>query len=135
MPSETIIATANICQAAVPLISLLAYVPQWAKLLRTKSSASISTRSWCAWTVSGAFAMFYAVTQLLLNGSGWALVVSSSLGLAFVLCTLFLVIRFRHRSIQGGKEEDQTGRQRPNKASERATSETAPGAASSAHQG
>ncbi|NLE68102.1 MAG: PQ-loop repeat-containing protein [Lentisphaerae bacterium] len=118
MPSETIIAASNICQAAVPLISLLAYVPQWAKLLRTKSSASISMRSWCAWTVSGSFALFYAVTQLLLNGRGWALVLSSSLGLAFVLCTLFLVVRFRHGSIHCGKDAGQIVKQRQNRDSE-----------------
>lgn len=134
MLSETVVATANICQAAVPLISLLAYLPQWAKLLRTKSSASISTRSWCAWTVSGAFALFYAVTQLLLNGRGWALVLSSSLGLAFVLCTLFLVIRFRHGAIHGGKEVDQPGRQRQNQALD-PTSGNARGASPEAGQG
>ena len=97
MPAESVVAAANICQTMVPMISLLAYVPQWAKVLRTRSSASISVRSWCAWTISSAFALFYAVIQLLLNGRGWALVLSTSLGLAFVLCTLFLVIRFRHR--------------------------------------
>ena len=97
MPSESMVVTANICQAVVPLISLLAYIPQWNKLWRTKSSESISMRSWCAWAVSGSFALFYAVVQLLLNGRGWSLVLSTSLGLIFVLHTLFLVIKFRHR--------------------------------------
>lgn len=106
MPSESVIVAANICQAAVPLISLMAYLPQWNKLWRTKSSASISTRSWCAWTVSNGVAVFYAVTQLLLNGRGWALVLSSSLGLAFVLCTLFLVVRFRHGRFTAASDAD-----------------------------
>jgi uncharacterized protein with PQ loop repeat len=132
--SETVVATANACQAAIPLISLLAYIPQWAKVLRTKSSGSVSTRSWLAWTVSSGFALFYAVTQLILNGRGWALVFSTSLGLAFVVCTLFLVVRFRHGPIHGGDDSDRCGRQRQNQASH-ATSEPAPGAASSAREG
>ena len=96
MPSQTIVTAADICQATVPLISLLAYVPQWSKLFRNKSSASISLRSWCAWTVSSSFALFYALTQLVLNGRGWALVLSAGLSLAFVIFTLLLVIKFRH---------------------------------------
>lgn len=95
MPAEAVVNAANFCQAAVPFISLMAYLPQWVKLYRTKSSAAISVRSWCAWTVTSSFALFYAAVQLLLNGRGWALVLATTLGLAFVLITLGLVIKYR----------------------------------------
>ena len=95
MPSESVITAANLCQIAVPVISLSAYLPQWLKLYRTRSSAAISVRSWAAWSVSTAFALFYAVVQLQQTGSGWALVVSSILALVFVLFTLFLILKFR----------------------------------------
>lgn len=101
MPSHAVVVAANICQAAVPFISLLAYIPQWVKLCRTRSSASISIRSWCVWTLSSSFSLFYAIIQLRLNGAGWALVLSTALGLTFVLGTLFLTIKFRHG--QSGK--------------------------------
>jgi uncharacterized protein with PQ loop repeat len=114
MPSATIVTIANICQASVPLIALLAYIPQWAKLLRSRSSASISARSWFVWTISSAFALFYAIIQLLLNGRGWALVLSTFLGLAFVVCTLFLVIRFRRGPSRDGSDADGHGEQRQN---------------------
>lgn len=97
MPSESVVTLANVCQLLVPLISLMAYIPQWAKLWRTKSSASISIRSWCAWSISGSFALFYAVVQLIVNGRGWALVLSALIGLIFVITTLALVVRFRQR--------------------------------------
>jgi uncharacterized protein with PQ loop repeat len=97
MPPETVVHAANVCQIAVPFISLTAYFPQWTKLFRTKSSASISIRSWCVWTVSSAFAVFYAIVQLLLNGRGWPLVLSTSLGLVFVAFTLVLVVRYRDK--------------------------------------
>lgn len=106
MPSEPIVVAANICQATVPFLSLLAYAPQWAKLRRTKSSTSISLRSWCVWSVSSAFAVFYAITQLLTTGRGWALVLSSALGLVFVLLTLFLVVRFRDTPNLGKRGRD-----------------------------
>ncbi len=46
-------------------------------------------------TVSGAFALYYAIIQFLLNRRGWALILSSGLGLAFVVCTVILVIKYR----------------------------------------
>lgn len=95
MPSDGVVMAANICQSVVPLISLLAYIPQWVKILRARSSASISLRSWCAWTLSSSFALFYAIVQLLLNHRGWALIVSSGVGLLFVISTLILVMKYR----------------------------------------
>jgi uncharacterized protein with PQ loop repeat len=92
---ESLIEAADACQFAVPFISLSAYLPQWTRIVRTRSSAAISARSWAAWSFSSAFALFYAVVQLLRNGTGWALVLATSLGLVFVLFTLYLVLRFR----------------------------------------
>ncbi len=86
---------ANAGQAAVPFLSLVAYVPQWIKICRTRTSGAISLRSWLIWTLSSVLALFYAVVQLLLNGRGWALVFATASGLAFVVTTLLLVIWFR----------------------------------------
>ena len=95
MVADSVIAAANACQVATTLISLTAYVPQWVKLCRTKSSADISLRSWCLWIVSSGFAVFYAVVQYLLNGRGWPLIVSTLAGLTFVSVTVWLIVRFR----------------------------------------
>ncbi len=97
MVPDSVITSANLCQIATTFISLSAYVPQWTKLLRTKSSANISLRSWCLWAVSSSFALFYAIVQLLLNGRGWPLIVSTLAAVCFVLSTVFLVIKFRPR--------------------------------------
>ena len=99
MPTESVVAAADICQSVVPVISLMAYLPQWRKLVRTKSSAAISLRSWAVWCVSSSFAVFYAVVQLMLNGRGWALVASSSLGFTFVVATLALSVHYRPRPV------------------------------------
>jgi len=77
------------------LISLIAYLPHWAKILRGRSSGAISSRSWAAWSLSSLLAVFCAVIQLQVTGRGWALVFSTVLGLGFVLFTLILVVRYR----------------------------------------
>lgn len=102
MPSDAVIHAANMCQIAVSVISMAAYLPQWLKLFRTKASTSISVRSWSAWSVSSAFALFYAIVKLLQNGSGWPLVISTFFGLTFVLFTLVLVVLFRGGRGAGG---------------------------------
>lgn len=97
MEANWILTAAGICQVATTFISLLAYVPQWVKLFRTKSSANISLRSWCLWVVSTSFTLFYAVVQLRVNGSGLPLVISASAALTFVFFTVVLIIKFRPR--------------------------------------
>lgn len=95
MPLDTVVAAADLGQAAVPLLALLAYAPQWIKLWQCRSSATISIHSWCIWCLSGIIATFYAVVQVAVNGNGWVLVVSTILTLIFSLFTLLLVVRFR----------------------------------------
>jgi uncharacterized protein with PQ loop repeat len=98
MLSEFVVTSANLCQTAVPFIAVSAYLPQWIQLVRTKSSRDISLRSWCIWTLSSLFGLFYALVQLLLNGRGWPLVFSTTISLASVLFTVSLVFRYRPKA-------------------------------------
>jgi len=96
MNTEVMIMIANILQGwGVPLLSLVAYIPQWQKLVKTKSSEDISLKSWLIWTASTCFAVFYAVVQYLVTGQGWALIFSSVTGLLFILVTVYLVMIYR----------------------------------------
>ena len=52
MSTQTLLNIAGILQAAVQVISLLAYLPQWKKLIDTKSSKDLSLRSWSIWIIS-----------------------------------------------------------------------------------
>lgn len=96
---DAVVASANVCQIVVPFVALSAYLPQWIKLCRTKSSANISLRSWCLWIVTSLFGLFYATVQLLLNGRGWPLVISATFALGSVLLTVYFILRYRPRSI------------------------------------
>lgn len=98
MPSEFVVTTANLLQSCVPLLSLVAYLPQWKKLITTKSSADISLQSWLIWTASSVFAVFYAMVQFQVTGSGAALVFSSLSGLVFIIITVYLVQIYRAES-------------------------------------
>jgi uncharacterized protein with PQ loop repeat len=95
MVPNLVVDAANVCQMSTVLISLAAYLPQWVKLYRTKSSENISLRSWCLWVVSSAFAFFYAVVQLLLNDRGWPLVVSTLTSFAFIVLTVLMIVKYR----------------------------------------
>ena len=95
MLPEFVVIGANVCQSLVPFIAVSAYLPQWGKLRRTRSTEGVSLRSWLMWSLSSLFALFYAVVQLLLTGRGWPLVISSLLSAVFVLATVGLILRAR----------------------------------------
>lgn len=86
---------AGAAQSCVPLFSLCAYIPQWHKLLKTRSSGSISLVSWALWACSYSIAFSYSSLLLATTGRGWPMVSSTFLGLLFVLSTMLLVWKFR----------------------------------------
>lgn len=92
---ETWLTIAGAAQSCVPVVSLCAYVPQWRKLIKTRSSGSIALSSWVLWAGSYSIAVVYSSLLLMVTGKGWPLVATTSLGLSFVLFTLLLVWRFR----------------------------------------
>mgnify|MGYP003526079290 FL=1 len=97
MLSDSVVAAASFMQGSIPLLSLSAYLPQWKKIIATKSSKDISLRSWLLWSVSAAIAVFYAVAQYQATGQGTALVFSSSVNLIFVVVTVYLLVIYRKR--------------------------------------
>ncbi|RPJ15453.1 MAG: PQ-loop repeat-containing protein [Desulfobacteraceae bacterium] len=104
MVPDSVIITANVCQIATTFISLSAYLPQWIKLIQTKSSGDISLRSWCLWFFSASFALFYAIVQFLLNGRGWPLIISALASLGSILLTVSLIVKFRPRKVLKGRK-------------------------------
>ena len=99
MLSDSVVAAASFMQGSIPLLSLSAYLPQWKKIIATKSSKDISLRSWLLWSVSAAIAVFYAVAQYQATGKGTALVFSSSVNLIFVIVTVYLLVIYRKREV------------------------------------
>jgi uncharacterized protein with PQ loop repeat len=95
MPSSLVVFTANVLQTSIPLFSLAAYVPQWVKLVRQRSSGNLSLLSWTSWTLTSSFALFYAVVRHAETGNAWALVFSAGSNLCFVLITIGLILRYR----------------------------------------
>jgi uncharacterized protein with PQ loop repeat len=91
MPPEAVITVANVLQSSVPLISLVAYIPQWRKLIATKSSKDISLRAWLLWALTASFSCFYAVVQYLANGRGVALIFSTATSFIFIVSTVYLI--------------------------------------------
>ena len=95
MSTHTLLNIAGILQAAVPVISLIAYLPQWKKLVDTKSSKDISLRSWSIWIISSSISLFYSIVLYKVTGKGIPLIFASSAGLLFVMVTVYLTARYR----------------------------------------
>jgi uncharacterized protein with PQ loop repeat len=101
MLSDSVVAAASFLQGSIPLLSLTAYLPQWKKIIETKSSKDISLHSWLLWSVSAAITVFYAVVQYRVTGHGTALVLSSAVNLAFVIITVYLLLFYRKQGATG----------------------------------
>lgn len=97
MPPKTVITIANVLQSSVPFISLIAYIPQWRKLIATKSSKDISLRAWLLWSLTASFSCFYAIVQYLANGRGVALIFSTATSFTFIVSTVYLISIHRKR--------------------------------------
>lgn len=95
MLSDAAIAAASFLQGSIPVLSLTAYLPQWRKIMATKSSRDISLQAWLLWSVSASISVFYAVAQYQLTGQGTALVFSTAVNLVFVLITVYLLVIYR----------------------------------------
>jgi uncharacterized protein with PQ loop repeat len=79
-------------KCCLPLLSLVAYLPQWKKIIADKSRKDISLTSWL---VSSSIAIFYAVIQYQVTGKGTGLIFSSVLILVFVIITVCLIALYR----------------------------------------
>jgi uncharacterized protein with PQ loop repeat len=74
-------------KGCVPLLSLVAYLPQWKQIIANRSSKDIPLTSWLVWMLSSSIAIFYAVIQYQVTGKGTALIFSSVLVLVFEFIT------------------------------------------------
>ena len=95
MPAQRTVVVANFLQSCVPLLALVAYLPQWKKIIANRSSKDISLTSWLVWLLSSAIAIFYAVIQYRVTGKGTALIFSSTITIVFVFVTVCLIAFFR----------------------------------------
>lgn len=97
MPPKAVITIADVLQSSVPFISLVAYIPQWRKLIATRSSKDISLRAWLLWSLTASFSCFYAIVQYLANGRGVALIFSTATSFTFIVSTVYLISIHRKR--------------------------------------
>lgn len=98
--SASIEVIANLMQSSIPVLSFTAYVPQWLRLIKTKSSANISLHAWLIWGLSAIFGTFYAAVQLDITGRGWPLLISCIATLIMIGFTIGMIIYYRPKSHQ-----------------------------------
>lgn len=81
----------NILLGIVSLCTMISYLPQTIKLLKTKRSNDLSINSWILWVVSS---LSYTLYAFLCSGD-FMLIFETSLELFFCLLILSLAIKYR----------------------------------------
>lgn len=94
MSDSSLLIAADTAQALTVVFSLLGFVPQWIKTLKTKSSEGVSISSWSVWALSSALGMFYAIVQYNTFGIAWTLLITTSLGMIFNLMTIVFFLYY-----------------------------------------
>lgn len=82
----------NICLFIVSVCTLIAYIPQCVKILKTKKSEDISVGSWIIWVISSTSYLIYSF----LIWEFW-LVLSSFLEFGLNLLVLILTIIYKEK--------------------------------------
>ena len=81
----------NILLGVVSLCTMISYLPQTIKLLKTKKSSDLRINSWILWVVSSLSYTLYAV----ICSKDFMLIFETSLELFFCLVILLLAIKYR----------------------------------------
>lgn len=82
----------NLLLGIVSLCTLISYLPQTIKLLKTKKSSDLSIKSWILWVVSSFSYTLYAF----ICSKDFMLIFETALELFFCLLILSLAIKFRN---------------------------------------
>ena len=85
----------NILLGIVSICTMISYLPQTIKLIKTKKSSDLSTSSWILWVLSSFSYTLYAV----LYSNDFMLIFETSLELFF--CLLILVLGVKYRNNKG----------------------------------
>ena len=81
----------NILLGIVSLCTMISYIPQTIKLIKTKESDDLSINSWILWVISSLAYTLYAV----ICSNDCMLIFETSLELFFCLLILMLAVRYK----------------------------------------
>lgn len=82
----------NILLGIVSICTMISYLPQTIKLIKTKKSNDLSINSWILWVTSSLSYTLYAV----LCSKEFMLIFETSLELAFCLIILLLALKYKN---------------------------------------
>lgn len=82
----------NILLGIVSICTMISYLPQTIKLIKTKKSSDLSINSWILWVVSSFSYTLYAVSC----SKDFMLIFETSLELFFCLLILLLAVKYRN---------------------------------------
>lgn len=81
----------ELCGYTCAILTLISYIPQIIKTLKTKHADDLSAGSWTMWLIGACIWEIYAVVD-----GGLGLIVSQTLELIMILTTLILAMIYRN---------------------------------------
>jgi len=84
----------NILLGIVSICTMISYLPQTIRLIKTKKSEDLSINSWVLWVISNLAYTLYAV----ICSKDFMLIFETSLELFFGLLILMLAIKYRENN-------------------------------------
>lgn len=93
--------TGDVLLGIVSLCTLISYLPQVIKLIKTKESNDLSTTSWIIWVVSSFSYSLYAF----LYSDEFMLKFETTLEFSFCLLILSLTVKYRNNKREGDKND------------------------------
>lgn len=83
----------NVLLGIVSLCTMISYLPQTLKLIKTKKSNDLSVNSWILWVISSLSYTLYAI----ICSKDFMLIFETSLELFFCLLILILAIKYKNK--------------------------------------
>lgn len=83
----------NVLLGLVSVCTIISYLPQTIKLIKTKKSDDLSINSWILWVVSSLSYTLYAV----LYSKEFMLIFETSLELFFCLLIMILAVKYKEK--------------------------------------
>lgn len=91
----------NCCGYICTALTLISYVPQLIKILRTKHADDISVGSWLLWVIGASIWEAYALVD---GGAG--IIVAQTTELLMILTTLIATLKYRNSRNEKANDEE-----------------------------
>jgi len=96
---SSLVPVVDFLQSTTGIIALIAFVPQWMLIIRSKSTAGLSLPCWLMWLVSSSFALCYAFVHLKIGGNTHVLLYTTVISFVATISTVGLILWYHPKRL------------------------------------